>query len=215
MNKSTPIAQLPSNTLQNNNFINEQQRQFITQAQQAISNSPMPQNTQMSSDIANDDDIVVQDILNQINASSSNDQNSSSGQQDPSLNMNAINQQLMMQQLAAQQNMVQSSQMPQNMGYPPQAMYQMSQMGYGGPMENSIVVQGNQPMDFKTYLFNFADDVKLAGVVFAVVILVHFIPLDKLISKYFAVDKIPYHDIILRAIMAALLVVIIKKLSKI
>jgi hypothetical protein len=215
MNKSTPIAQLPSNTLQNNNFINEQQRQFITQAQQAISNSPMPQNTQMSSDIANDDDIVVQDILNQINASSSNEQGNSG--QDQGMNMNAINQQLMMQQLAAQQqqNMVQSSQMPQNMQYPPQALYQMSQMGYGGPMENSIVVQGSQPLDFKTYLFHFADDVKLAGIVFVVVILVHFIPLDKLISKYFAVDKIPYHDIILRAIMAALFVIIIKKLSKI
>jgi hypothetical protein len=213
MNKSTPIAQLPSNPSPNPNFINEQQRQYITQAQQAISNSHLPQNTQMSSDIANDDDIVVQDILNQINASSNNDVPGGPSSADQQVNINALNQQLMMQQLAAQQGVQQYPQHPHpGAGIPPQALYQMS-MG-GGYGANEVIPQ-NQVVDYKTYLFQFTDDLKLASLIFFIVILVHFIPLDRLIGKYFAIDKIPYHEILLRAIMASLLVVIIKKLAKI
>jgi len=231
MNKSTPLAQLPntnSNPMQNQTFVTDQQRQYINQAQNAISNSHMPQNTQLSADIINDDDIVVQDILNQINAStdnSSQQHNQQSGNEPTPQQIQQINQQIMMQQLAAQQqqqNMIASQQQQQNgnngMFIPPpsqqQAMLlsQLNSLG-GNPYDN--IIQNSHPTEFKDYLLLFADDLKLASLVFIVVILVHFVPLDKFLSRYFAIDKIPYHEVLLRAIMAALLIIIIKKLAKI
>jgi hypothetical protein len=222
MNKSTPLAQLPNNnttSMQTQNFITDQQRQYISQAQNAISNSHMPQNTQISADIMNDDDVIVQDILNQINASTDNSQQQIN-EQPTSQQIQQMNHQLMMQQMAQQQQQTMLTQ-PQNGGMfmPPQAQQAMlmSQLNNlnrdGNPYDNMISNQ--HPTEFKDYLLLFGDDLKLVGIVFIVVILVHFIPLDKLISRYFVIDKVPYHEIILRAIMAAILIIIIKKLVKI
>jgi len=214
MNKSTPIAQLPSNNnnMQTQNFVTDQQRQYINQAQNAISNSHMPQNTQLSADIINDDDVVVQDILNQINAATdSSNQNEVNNQQ--------MQQQMMIQQMAQQQNIAQPQQI--NNGYQSgpsqsqQAMLLAQMGGYGGGNPYDNIIQNVPPTEFKDYLVHFADDLKLASLVFFIVIIVHFIPLDKLLSRYFAIDKLPYHEILLRAIMAALFVIIIKKLLKI
>lgn len=208
MNKSTPIAQLPNNIpTQNQNFVNEQQRQYITQAQQAIGNSPMPQNTQLSADVVNDDDIVVQDILNQIHASSGTEQGNI---QNPESSMNHLNHQMMMQHIASQ-NMPQN--LPPGFGQGQQPMYPMSQLGaYGNPYE---IATSSGSLDYKSYIVHFADDIKLATIVFLITIVVHFIPADKFIGRYFAIDNVPYNDIILRAILAALFVILIKKLSKI
>ena len=228
MNKSTPLAQLPntnSNTMQNQTFVTDQQRQYINQAQNAISNSHMPQNTQLSADIINDDDIVVQDILNQI-ASASTENSQQHVQNEPTpQQIQQMNQQIMMQQLASQQQqnmMAQQQQQQQQNGnngmFVPQSqqqamlLAQLNSMG-SNPYEN--IIQNPHPTEFKDYLLLFADDLKLAALVFIVVILVHFIPLDKFLSRYFAIDKIPYHEVLLRAIMAALLIIIIKKLAKI
>ena len=203
MNKSTPIVQLPSNggAPQQQNFMNDQQRQYIAQAQQAISNTTMPQNTQLSNDIVNDDDVVVQDILNQINsvAPMENQQaGAGAGMDNATLNQMMQMQQMYMPQM---QQAPQMQQMPQMQHYTPQHVAQM---------ENVL-----QPVDYKTYIHHFADDIKLAAIVFFVVIVIHFVPLSSWVARYIAVDKIPYHDIILRAILATLLVVIIKKVSKI
>jgi len=227
MNKSTPLTQLPntnSNTMQTQNFVTDQQRQYISQAQNAISNSHMPQNTQLSADIINDDDVVVQDILNQINASTENTQQSN---EPTPQQIQQINHQIMMQQMAAQQqqqNIMASQQSQQinpsgglfNPAQTQQAllMAQLNNLGRdNNPYDN--IIQNPHPTEFKDYLLLFADDLKLAGLVFIIVILVHFLPLDKLISKYFTIDKIPYHKIILRAIMAAIIIIVVKKLVKI
>lgn len=222
MNKSTPLAQLPNtNTMQNQTFVTDQQRQYINQAQNAISNSHMPQNTQISADIINDDDIVVQDILNQINANTDNSQQQQQNEPTPQ-QIQQMNQQMMMQQLATQQqqNMIASQQQQSgnNGMFIPQSqqqamlLAQLNSMGGSNPYEN--IIQNSHPTEFKDYLVLFADDLKLASLVFIVVILVHFIPVDKFLSRYFAIDKIPYHEVLLRAIMSALLIIIIKKLSK-
>lgn len=228
MNKSTPLAQLPNtntNTMQNQTFVTEQQKQYISQAQNAISNSHMPQNTQLSADIINDDDIVVQDILNQINASTDNSQQQfQQGSEPTPQQIQQMNQQIMMQQMAAQQHQqnMMAAQQQQNgngMFIPPQSqqqamlLAQLNSMGGGNPYEN--IIQNSHPTEFKDYLLLFADDLKLASLVFIIVILVHFVPLDKFLSRYFAIDKIPYHEVLLRAIMAALFIIIIKKLAKI
>lgn len=216
MNKSTPISQLPNannNNAQTQNFVTDQQRQYISQAQNAISNSHMPQNTQLSADIINDDDVVVQDILNQINAptDSSSQQNEVSQQQ---MQQQQMQQQLMLQQLQQQQNMASQQQLYQPNSQNQQAMLLAQMGGYGSnPYEN--IIQNAAPVEFKDYLLHFADDLKLASFIFFIVILVHFVPLDKFLARYFAIEKLPYHDILLRAMMAAIFIIIIKKLAKI
>jgi hypothetical protein len=207
MNKSTPIAQLP-NSLPNGGFVNEQQRQFITQAQQAISsNTHLPQNTQPSSDVANDDDLVVQDILNQINATVGAPQVDN---QQPTFTQ----QPLQMPQVLNQ------SQQPHQQGSVPnpvQQLYQLaqSQSNYdGSPLLFAQQQQLQHQFPLMDYFVNITDDLKLAGLVFFVVIVAHFVRIEDYVARYVAVDKIPYHQIILRAILAALLVLIVKKLLK-
>lgn len=207
MNKSTPLAQLPNNNQNQPTFVNDQQRQFITQAQNAIANNNhIPQNTQMSSDIINDDDVVVQDILNEINASSSSNNNDT--QFDQNMQQQNMQQQNIQQQNIQQQNQNQYMQQQNQNQY----MQQQNMQQVGGYYDN---IADSNSLDLKTYIIHFADDLKLAGLIFFVTILVHFIPFDKLVSKYIIIDKIPYHDILFRAIMAAIFVIIIKKLIKI
>ncbi len=222
MNKSTPLAQLPNNNnMQNQTFMTEQQRQYISQAQNAISSSQMPQNTQISTDISNDDDIVVQDILNQINASTEPSSINTAGAN--TINSSAINagnaekqQQIMMQQIAAQQQHQQQLLAQQNAAQQAHAIRMAAQdyvsSGKISPYDNILP---SSSFEFKDYLLLFTDDLKLASIVFISVILVHFIPLDKIIGKYFAIDRVPYHEILLRATMAAILIIIIKKVAKI
>jgi hypothetical protein len=107
---------------------------------------------------------------------------------------------------------------------PPSEEYSQQPVYYPPPMpppppQQQMVVpqQPQQPQgqDLQNYLVYFADDLKLGGLVFTVAVLVHFIPIDKYVSKYFNVQNIPYHDVILRAILIALIVVLLKKFAKI
>ncbi len=219
MNKSTPISQLPGGN-PNPVFVNEQQRQFITQAQQAISNTTMPQNTQASSDIVNDDDMVVQDILNQINSSTGDSQNERIPSENQNMNQLYMQQQMPPPQFIQQQNMAAPSQGAQNNGgLPPQLLYQMAAGNPNFQFQDMMppshpVNMPTGPLDYKTFMHYFADDLKLAALIFIATVIVHFIPLEKFIGKYIALDKIPYHEILFRAIMISIVVIIIKKVAK-
>lgn len=59
----------------------------------------------------------------------------------------------------------------------------------------------------------FSNEFKLAGYVFMAVVIVHFIPFHKYLGKYIALEKIPYNEILLRAIAAALIVIIAQKIA--
>jgi hypothetical protein len=133
----------------------------------------------------NDDDVVVQDILNQING----------GGGGGSITPESM---MMMEQ-------------PQQYHPPPPQYYAPPPPQQPPPPPQMMV----QPQEIQNYMLYFADDLKLAGLVFTITILVHFIPIDKYVSKYFNIQNIPYHEIILRAIMIALFVVLIKKFAKI
>ena len=190
MSKSTPINQLPIQNLQQNTFVNEQQRQMITQAQQAIGNSQLPQNTQLPSEMLNEDDAVIQDMLNNLNT-----------QQDPSYvqQHQAMAQQQQQQQQISQEDLLRyANNMNINQVLSP---YQTIQQV---PTVNVPITK-----QFTTLL---SSEIKLAGIVFVAVVLVHLIPFSKIISKYVALEKIPYHDILLRASLAAMIVIIMKKL---
>lgn len=72
-----------------------------------------------------------------------------------------------------------------------------------------------QAPDFFSSIRNlvyFSEDLKLMAVVFFVVFAVHFIPLESIVGKYIAIERIPYHDKLLRAIVIAVLVVVVKNL---
>ena len=49
----------------------------------------------------------------------------------------------------------------------------------------------------------FAPDVKLALMVFALVVCAHNVPLDAFLARYFAVERIPYHNVMLTAAFVA------------
>lgn len=194
MSKSTPINQLPSQMASQNTFVNDQQRQMITQAQQAIGNSTMPQNTTLPNDILNEDDSVIQDMLNNLN----------SGQQQQAVQLQDLQQQEDFLRMAAMNNMNINQVMPQQHYMPPP-----TPAFFMPPAAAAVPLQPSMHQKFMSLL---TSEFKLAGLVFAIVIIVQLVPFHRYISKYVAIEKIPYHDIVLRGILAALGVIIVKKM---
>jgi len=153
-----------------------------TRMAQALTNSPPPpQNTQQNE--ITDDDQVVQDILN--NMASSSDE---------------------------------------ALRYTPEIMPRYEQPAYMPPIQqpplnNTDILLANlaqrqaamENISLRHYVTVFASDIKLATLVFFVVIAVHFIPFEAYLSKYIALDKIPYHDIVVKALIIAGAVIVIKK----
>jgi hypothetical protein len=154
----------------------------------------MPQNTQLPAEILNEDDSVIQDMLNNLNSSGTPEV--SIPQQQPSQD-DFI-------RLAAMNNM--------NINQ----MYNPYVQQAGGIAPQSFPMAQQQPLHTSSFTKQFAhifsNEFKLAGVVFVAVIVVHFVPFHTYVSKYIAIDKIPYHDILFRAIVAALLVIVAKKM---
>jgi len=219
--KSTPINQLPMSNGQNT-FVNEQQRHMVLQAQNAINNMSLPQNTQISSDVVNEDDTTIQDVLNQINGGSSgNDVNENSNMMN--MQMNTMHQPSMPPQVMTPQMTPQMMSQPV-IQKPPQPSYEqyMGMNGYMGQYppqpQQFLNVSTHNVHDMEndgsimSFITNIADDVKLAAFVFVLFIVVNFIPADKHLSKYFAIDKIPYYDIIIKAIIAFIAVIVLKKM---
>jgi hypothetical protein len=163
---------------------------MITQAQQAISTSQMPQNTQLAPEIMNEDDAAIQDMLNNLNTGVIQEP-----QQIP-----VHTQDELIQRLSA--NNVNVNTLMNGYGLP--QTYSMPQQQQFVPVTPSFSA--------KTLTNLLQSEFKLVGLVFLVVIVVQFIPFHKYVGRYFSIDKIPYHDVILRAIVAALIVVIGKKL---
>ena len=197
MNKSTPLSQLPNASQQQNNFVNDQQKQMITSAQTAIQNIQMPQNTQIPPEIMNDDDVTIQEVLNQINSQKSN------GSPPPSQTISAP-----ASQPSQMPPMFEQFQMNNNDYFsPPPSMMGMS-MPSMPPMPSMPSPSHNVDM----FVNFFADDIRLAGLILSVYISVNFIPIGALLGKYFAIDKIPYHDILLKGLLCATIVVFAKKM---
>lgn len=219
MTKSTPLNQLPSMNTQHG-FINEQQRQMVLQAQNAVNALPMPQNTQTQMDGNNEDDITIQEVLNQIHAG--NGGNNSEESIMNSMMDNQDNLQPQSQQPMMTPQIMTSQVTPQMMPtplvqHPPQPQYdpyqQMQFIGTLPPQPQSIIdpLQTDNDGSLVGFLGTIAEDVKFAAFIFILFIVVHFIPIDKFLMKYFALDKIPYYDIILKALLAFVAVIVLRK----
>jgi len=182
MSKSTPISQLPGQS--HEQYIENNSQMRVVQALQ--NSPPPPQNTQ-APDI-NDDDLVVQDILNSmaeptVPSTMTYDPNNLSNYRPKSNDFGEM------------------------LSMPPQ------------PTTNADLMIANlaqrqaamENLSFRHYITVFASDIKLACIAFFVVIAVHFIPFEKYLSKYIAVDRIPHHEIVIRALIAAVSVIAIKR----
>jgi hypothetical protein len=202
---------------------------MITNAQAAIQTMNLPQNTQASSDIMNDEDPTIQELLNQINTPQAN-QNIHNLQNPNSIQtyniQNALGQGgqggqggnisgsgTLPPNILSQMGMQQNIQGFQN-EYPGDNYNQQYNMPYLPTLQNTNVPQ-QQPTQtggLDLFLNFFGDDIKIALIVLVVVIVVNFVPISGMLGRYIAIDKIPYHDILLKGILAALLVIIIKKI---
>lgn len=217
MNKSTPLNQLPQGPLGQNAFVNDQQRQIVANAQTAINNMQMPQNTQQSFDVGNDEEAEIQDALNDVNAQLSRQ---------------------MPQQMAPQMQMPPPPMQPQ-MQMPPQMQQMPPQFNMPNiPIENQNDMMFSQhpmvmppplslapspaaphnsfdfgePQGLKQIVMRFADDLKLGAIIFGVIFALHFVPIEAVIGKYFAIEKIPHHQVLIRAVLAASIAIVLKNL---
>lgn len=216
MNKSTPLNQLPAMNGQNT-FINDQQRQMVMQAQNAVNALPMPQNTQMSSELSNDDDATIQEVLNQIHGG--NVSGSSEGMDAPTHAMQPQHKpmpvmppQLMNPQITPNMMAQPIVQSPPQPAFDPYAHMQFAGQYPSQPQNIIDPLQNQTDGSVMSFIGSVAEDVKFAAFVFILFIIVHFIPIDKFLMKYFALDKIPYYDIILKATVAFIAVIIFRKL---
>lgn len=209
MNRSTPINNLPQNT-----FVNDQQRQIVLQAQQAINNMQLPQNTQLTQpnfEVPNEDDAAIQEVLNQIQASTGAPTDTMQSSvpthlQQPQLPSIPALPPQPTQYITGNHNQADTNAnqtMPYMGQYPPQPQQYID----GGLLSNRVPDQ-NSMMNSITAV---ANDVKLASFVFVLFILVQFVPVGNFLNKYIAIDKIPYYHIIVKALIAFVAVIVFKK----
>lgn len=207
MSRSTPIHNLPQNS-----FVNDQQRQIVMQAQQAITNMQLPQNTQLTPasqnnfDISNEDDAAIQEVLNQIQATTTTPTNNSE-QMQAHIQQQMPSVPTMPPQPTPYQNQTQNQQTEQAMPYmgqfPPQPQQYMDPS-----MFSNRLAEQNSMLNSITAV---AQDVKLATFVFILFIIVQLVPADRFLIRYIAIDKIPYYRIIVKALIAFVAVIVFKK----
>lgn len=214
MSKSTPLSQLPSvsSLTQVPLNVNDAQRQ------QAVSSFVIPQNTQASADIANEDDNTVAEVLNQLNGgatSNTNVQNEPPPQLAPQLPLQDPSQYMQQAQAQLQQ---------QNTYLPPPLLMQNNGMMPGMFSDlptNNMFQSSPSPVDQyagyepKRGLFDLSNinaDIRNVVLISIVYLIVSFVPVHKLLTRYIALDKIPYSTLAIRAVIAGLLCVLAMKL---
>jgi hypothetical protein len=156
-----------------------------------INQLPSQQIPQQMPELLNEDDSVIQDVLNNLNSAPQPQQSI------PELNQQVTQDDLLRMAALNNMNINQLLQQPQ------QQYTQQPQLFY--PPTNNMA----------KFNYLFSNEFKLAGIVFMAVIIVHLVPFNNILSKYVALDKIPYHDILVKAILVALAVIIVKKLTSI
>jgi len=156
-----------------------------------------PQNN----DIVDDDDATIQEVLNTISGPNNNKQKQ---QQLPIFDNNEKNQDLLEQH----QQLLQANEILKKMNDQKEG----SDPNVNATLDNLIMNSNKTQNIIKNSIANFTGNVSDAILIMCIVIVIHFIPLHKYISKYFSIEKIPYNVIILRALLAVFLFFTINKL---
>jgi hypothetical protein len=209
MSKSTPITQLPGTpppiTQQGPPFINDHQKQMVTQAQQAAQMFTMPQNTQVSTDVTVDDDATIQEVLNELNI-----KNEAFGSP-----QNRPQEQVQMmpdnRQSIPQPQFIEEM-YPQQM-QPPVQMPSMQQHALGTDANTvpQINNEGNDNIVHKMYNV-VLKDIKQIVILVVVFVGIQLIPVERFVYTYVAaLDKIPYSHVIIRALLAGVVAYILLK----
>lgn len=170
----------------------------INQLQPTISNIDVNDINEKNNDIVDDDDTTIQEVLNSISSSDNNKKQ----QQLPIFDSNEKNADLLEQH----RQLLQANEILKQMNEQKPDNTQVN-----ATLDNLIMNSNQTQSIIKDSIVNFAQDIKNAIVIFFVVIIIHFIPLHKYIARYFTIEKIPYHVIILRALMAVFFFIAINK----
>lgn len=196
-----PLSMQSTPPLAQQHFVNDQQRNIVTNAQQASQSFTLPQNTQQSNDIMNEDTATIQDALEALN-------NDSSAKGQP-VNTN-YQIQPSQQEIDDYIACMQSAQ-PPPIAYNPDISTIM--MNTHQQIPNSI-----GEVDMKSKLINdilsWNDELKVALFGTAIFVLVYAFPIEKYIYKYISLDKIPNSNMVIKAIIMFVSILIISKLCK-
>lgn len=190
MSKSTPLNQIPANFQgqASGQFVNDQQRQMITQAQQAAQNFTMPQNSQLQPDIIPDNDNTIQDMLNELNGNAPI-------QDAPPMMMYH-------QPQVPQPNMMENSLLNDQPNIP---------MMFPQNNNPSLQMQPQGKPDFASLLV-WNNDLKLVIVSIGLFIAVSVLPIEKYVFQYIALDHIPYSHVLIKAIIFGVALFVLTKI---
>lgn len=188
MSKSTLINQIPGGGFANNTnqFINEPQRQMVTQAQNAVQNFPMPQ---MQSDVIPENENSIQDMLNELSSGS-------------------------VPQMQEQLTMPPPPQTPPShqhhpmMSFPQPSMLDSSLLndmqaaaatGFPGMQHDK------QPMSSVQNLVAWNNDIKTVTLAMGLFIVISALPIEKYVGRYVALERIPYSHVLVKAVVFGIL----------
>jgi hypothetical protein len=215
MSKSTPIDQLPQNIL-DDGIINDQQRNIVNQAQNAIQNSIMPQNTSGNSDIINDDDATIQEVLNSIESGNTGNTQT---QHITQMSVDDMSGPQLDEYRRERFKLENSNNNPNNNinTTPPPVQ------GNNEPIQRNIIdnLIMNNPELFSTsgndstkwFIFDdLKNDIKSGFVVFLIIIAVQLISFETYLGKYISREVVVNHKVMIRALVGFILFILIKKL---
>ena len=200
MSKSTPLSQLPNITttavsaaspspqappIYNPNIENQRQ-------QQAVQSFIMPQCTQTSTDIQAENDATIQEALNMLTPQPQDVQH----------------QMPMPPMIMQQQQQQQQQQLPSPMMMPPEFMMP--------EFQQHLQAQGNDEQQYGknalSELISLNTDIKSMVIVMVVFVVVSILPVEKFIYNYVALDKIPYSQVAIKAVLAGVIFIALSKL---
>lgn len=207
MQKSTPLSSLPNMHLQQPTthvspsnppqFVNDQQRRIVTQAQHASQSFTLPQNTQHSNDIMNEDNATIQDALEALNRDTS-----ASPQATNHPSQQEIDDYMLSMQHEQQQPIAYNPDISDLL----QSQQQLHVHSPGGEV------------DMKSKLINdilsWNDELKIALFGTAIFVFVHAFPIEKYIYKYVSLDKIPNSNMVIKAVIMFIGILVVAKLAR-
>lgn len=202
MNKSTPLNRLPTTIPQPAMggfgsdapaFVNDEQKHMVTQAQQAVQDFPLPQNTSIDASKElenqpsdNETDETIQEVLNGLNQP----YNDADDHQ---------------QQEPQEEEEEEGYDQEEGIDYP----YEQRQDTLEQPVENN---ETPHPKMMTSLIGMFIKDVKLIVIACLAFLFAQFVPIEQIISIYPIFEKFPYSNFILRSLLSSILVYVCIKL---
>ena len=208
--KSTPLSQLPSPQQQapNSQFVNEQHRQIVAQAQVAAQNFTMPQTT--SGGVSSTEDADIQEALALVTGAvpaSSEAQGQGPHQQQQMMQQHQHQQQqqelaelnaLRQQQHAAMQAQMQLQAQMQQL----QQQQQQQQIQQQPPQQQSPAHAPRSGASASPFSLPDTDEIRLVLLGISTFILVTLLPMSDLLARFIpALEGIPYSDVLVRALL--------------